>query len=167
MWNWKCECSRSGRSRMRLHHPNKLALFLKNILSIVVSFDIETLTRCFDDFSTHDYFTFIWQQGSASSFFTVYTVISKLCVHTTMQRPQTHGFSYFWFSHFDFPTLIFCFLDSLFFDFPFLIFRRLHFVGTKFEGWSLLISWATWSSNITSPAGVSRHNLTQAFASTS
>ena len=53
--------------------------------------------------------TQVWQQGSASSFFTVYTAISKLCVHTTMQRPQTHDFPIF-----DFPILIFYFLISHF-----------------------------------------------------
>ena len=75
-----------------------------------------------NSFKMHPKILKIWQQGSASSFFTVYTAISKLCVHTTMQRPRTHDFSYFWFSLFDFPTLIFRFLDFLFFDFPFSIF---------------------------------------------
>ena len=64
----------------------------------------------------------LWQQGSASSFFTVYTVISKLCVHTTMQRPQTHGFLFLifplWFSHFDFLFFGFSIFWFAILDFP-------------------------------------------------
>ena len=61
----------------------------------LVNFKLVKTETSLNPFKMHPKILKIWQQGSASSFCTVYTAISKICVHTTMQRPQTHDFSYF------------------------------------------------------------------------